>query len=210
MLAGGLIEVALATGDASYAERARTLVADAMAAGERTPFGVPGGGDPVLAASGTALEVDPSEGAYPSGLSAIARAAYRLHLLTGDAAFLEAASEAMRLLAPIAVTQPISFGAALGVMSALQEGARQLVVVADKADAELASVARSWDRSGGVVSIVTEQQADTLAERGFELFEGRAKHNGEPTAYLCENFTCRLPVTDAQDLEHLLSGVEIG
>lgn len=204
MVAGGLVELALATGEARYADRARTIVADAIAAGGRAPFGVPEGGDPVLVSNGIALEVDPSEGAYPSGLSANARASYRLHLLSGEATFLESTTKAMELLAPMAVKQPVSFGAALSVMSALEAGPTQLVVISDAADAELASVARNWDRSGGVVSVVTGQQADELAEQGFELFEGRAQQGGAPTAYLCENFTCRMPVTQPAELESLL------
>ena len=204
MLANGLIEVTLATGEVAYASRARELIAATMAAGDAAPFGVPGGGDPVLRRHGFALDIDPSDGAYPSGVSSVARAAIRLHLLSGDSSFLAAATGAMEPLAPLAVQRPMAFGAALGVMSARDAGARQLVVVTDQTDAAVASVARSA-RSGGVVSVVTPRQATELAGAGFELYAGRVMKDGLPTAYLCENFLCRLPITDSAELLTMLS-----
>jgi uncharacterized protein YyaL (SSP411 family) len=275
MLANGLLEVAIATGEARYAVRARAILTDSMAAGESTSFGVPGGADPVLAGHGLALAVDPSEGAYPSGLSAASAAAVTLHLLSGESEFQRAASDAMEVLAPLAVTRPISFGSALGVMSALDAGVGQLVVVIPDADggaavvapadsagvgdsisaaggdgegavgapeagtlaagagagaagsraaagvavgggqvdvaapqseqtAALVALARSVQRSGSVVSVVTSAQAQAFADAGFELYEGRTLRDGQAAAYLCENFVCRLPVTTASDLRSAL------
>jgi uncharacterized protein YyaL (SSP411 family) len=211
MLAGGLLDLALATGDVTYADRARQILTDSMAASDSAPFGVPGGSDPVLTGHGLALDIDPSEGAYPSGLSAAASAAVTLHLLSGERAFLDAATETLELLAPLAVQRPISFGAALGVMSALHVGAQQLVVVDDReSDDEedvhgVTTTALHYQRTGSVVSVVTSAQARAFSDAGFELFEGRVTQPGAATAYLCENFICRLPVTDADDLQRLLA-----
>ena len=236
MFAGALIELALATGEVRYAVEARRLVDATLAAaassaaepveapapesapsmssgtdGSRTvssvaTFAVPGGADPVLAAHGLALESDPSEGAYPSGITAMARAAQRLYALTADPRYLEAATAAMRGFAPLAVQRPIAFGAALGVMSALGADSSQLVVVAGAAHdgTNVASVALAWQRSGAVVAIVTAEQALAFAAEGFELFEGRTTRDGESTAYLCRDFVCALPVTDAASLLELL------
>jgi uncharacterized protein YyaL (SSP411 family) len=214
MLAGGLLQVALATGESLYAERARALVTETLAAAggsasggsaSGVPFAVPGGADPVLTAHGLALEVDPSEGAYPSGLSAIATAAHRLHLLTGETEFLDAAVAGMELLAPLAVQRPISFGTALTLMSALDAPVRQLVVVTGAESSDVASLVRTWNRPGAIVSVVTEEQAKSLAAAGFELYEGRSTRDGTTAAYLCENFVCRLPVTDPEQLRELLA-----
>ena len=210
MLAEGLLAVALATGEVRYAIRAREIITDTMAAGTAAPFGVPGGADPVLSGHGLALEVDPSEGAYPSGLTATARAARTLHLLSGERSFLEAATAAMELIAPLAVQRPISFGAALGLMSALDAGSHQLVIVDNTAEAllsPLAGAARAWQRTGNLTSIVTGAQAAAFAAAGFELYEGRSSGEGVATAYLCEDFTCRLPVTTEPELVALLQQV---
>ncbi|MFM9878258.1 MAG: thioredoxin domain-containing protein [Rhodoglobus sp.] len=196
MLAGGLLELALATGQVKYAVAARALVDAAIAAGD--PFGVPGGADPVLRAQGLVVEADDSDGAYPSGTAALASAALTLHHLTARAWYLAAATAAAERVSAPASTQPISFGAALSVIARLSEPVRQLVVVSDDRDAPAVGLARRWRR--GLSVVVTGDQAAAWAEAGFELFEGRATTPGVATAYLCEDFLCRLPLTGADEL----------
>jgi uncharacterized protein YyaL (SSP411 family) len=212
MFAGGLLELALATGEARYAVDARELVDATMAAvrpaggddgAPVVPFAVPGGPDSTLAGHGLALDADPSEGAYPSGLSATAAAAHTLFLLTGQQRYADAAAAAMQLVAEQASAAPLSFGAALLAMTAMQREPVQLIVVTaeatDASGAALISVARGR-RDADVTCVVTEVQASALAQAGFELFQGRRSVDGRPTAYLCLSFVCRLPTTDAAQL----------
>ena len=196
MLAQGLLALATAGGEAGYAVVARSLV-DACTTDDG--FAVPGGADPVLAAQGLALENDPSEGAYPSGLSAIASAANTLYLLGAGAHYREAAATAMRSVAPLAVTRPISFGASLALMSALAAPVVQLVAVGSG----IARAARVFAPPGGVTALVTPEQCADFANAGFELFEGRTREG----AYLCRDFVCRLPVTDPDELRRSLTAV---
>ncbi|HEY1531078.1 MAG TPA: DUF255 domain-containing protein [Galbitalea sp.] len=198
MLAEGLVELALATGDVRFAVRGRELVEAAIV---EDGFAVPGGADPVLVANGLALENDPSEGAYPSGLASLSRAAIRLEQL-GATGFRAVAVRVLERIAPLALRIPVSFGSALAAMSMLDSPLRQLVVVTTDPSSALAALARKWQR--GVRAVVTPSQAEAFAAAGFELFEGRAQRDGADTAYLCENFVCRLPVTDSAELEELL------
>jgi len=198
MFAGGLLDLALATGEVRYANAARSLV-DAVMPG----FTVPGGPDPVLAAHGIAIDSDPSEGAYPSGLSAMADASHRLYLLTAERSYEDSARAAIESVARLAVAQPIAFGAALSVAAALTKKVRQLVVVGEGGPADLA---RSWDNSGSVTAVVSSDQAAAFASAGFELFEGRTTMPGVSTAYLCSDFVCALPVTTADQLAELITG----
>ncbi|MDQ1552915.1 MAG: uncharacterized protein QOD50_2337 [Actinomycetota bacterium] len=199
MLSEGLIDLALATGEVRFAVRARELVAEALVDGG---FAVPGGADPVLTTNGLVLENDPSEGAYPSGLSAMARAAIRLDQL-GVTGLLETAIRVLETIAPAALSRPISFGSALGAMSTLSMPLRQLVVVTTDRDSPMARDAKVW--LDGVGIAVTPAQAQAFAAAGFELFDGRVQVDGRETAYLCENFVCQLPVTNAEALAELLS-----
>ena len=41
---------------------------------------------------------------------------------------------------------------------------------------------------------------------GSPLLEGRKAVSGHPTAYVCENYVCQLPVTEPADLAKQLSG----
>jgi len=54
---------------------------------------------------------------------------------------------------------------------------------------------------GSLAVVVSEGAAVELADAGFELFAGRTTQQGRATAYLCRDFTCRLPVTDLESFE---------
>ncbi|WP_158865129.1 thioredoxin domain-containing protein [Leifsonia sp. AG29] len=206
-LAWGLLELAAADGDPAAASAARDLVdlcLDAARTAEACPFETPGGTDPVLTATGLAVRVDPSEGAYPSGLSSMATASHLLYLMTGERRYERAAREAMRLVAAPALDSPSAFGASLTLMSRLAGEVVQLVVVvprggggveADVPDPQgLLAAARREEAP--LVAVVDDAAAAAFAADGFELFEGRASRDGLPTGYLCRDFVCRLPVTD--------------
>ncbi|MCU1401892.1 MAG: hypothetical protein JWM70_216 [Microbacteriaceae bacterium] len=223
MFADGLLQLAAVSGDVRYAVIARQLVDACLAAAVPLgvgPFAVPGGADPVLAGQGLALSADPSEGAYPSGSSAAASAARRLYLLGADgpsadqhsadksggaAGYLEASRAAMGAIASLVVTRPVSFGAALEVMSGLLAPAGQLVIVGDDSQSSIVTVARRWVRSGAMVAVVTDAAAVSFADAGFELFRARNSLNGITTAYLCHDFVCRLPLTDPTELDSALA-----
>jgi uncharacterized protein YyaL (SSP411 family) len=125
--------------------------------------------------------------------------------MTGERIFLDASTAAMELLAPLAVQRAISFGAALGVMSALSVGAVQLVVVADGPENDVTALARQWQRSGTIISVVTSAQATAFSAAGFDLYTGRVARDGMATAYLCEDFICQLPLTSASELAAVIA-----
>jgi uncharacterized protein YyaL (SSP411 family) len=110
MFAGGLLAVAVATGEAGYAVAARELVDACVeaAAHSRLPFAVPGGAEPLLAAHGLALELDAAEGAYPSGLSSIGAAAFDLYLLSGERSDRDAAEQAVAIVGAAAAERPLA------------------------------------------------------------------------------------------------------
>lgn len=193
MLSGALLELSLVTGELPYAQAARSLVDQTLAAaGPGAAFGEPGGGDPVLTAKGIALDGDPSEGAYPSGLSATATAAWTLYLVTADRRYSDAAQAAMAPISDLALAAPISFGASLELMMAMASGPRQLVVVSPDTDESPVPESVRFS-SADIVTVVTEQQAREFAAAGFELFDARVPVNGRRVAYACESFTCRMP-----------------
>lgn len=213
MFAGGLLELAAATGDASYAVVARSLIDAAAAAADddaTVPFTAPAGGDPVLVARGLGLPTDPAEGATPSGITACADAAWRLFALGAGDTYLELAERAMQSIAGIAVERPLAFGGSLALMARLDAPLVQLITVVPDGDADaqgddvrrsLLAVTRR--QAASVSSIVTERRAAEFAAAGFELFEGRTAMSGAPTAYRCRSFVCALPVHGGEELEAL-------
>ncbi|HEX6953739.1 MAG TPA: DUF255 domain-containing protein [Agromyces sp.] len=212
MLAGGLIRLALATGDVRHATTARDLIDHAVeaASGSDAPFAAPGGADPVLAARGLALPADPAEGATPSGLTACAEAAFALSALGAGERYRDLAEVAMRSVAGIAVQRPIAFGGALELMSRLAAPLLQLVTVVPerpdpeaRPDAEEELVRATRRHAASVSTVVTQRQAERFADAGFELFAGRTAQGGRAAAYRCRAFVCALPVTTADELNDL-------
>jgi uncharacterized protein YyaL (SSP411 family) len=208
--AGGLLALATVTGRADYAQTARRLVDSVLDAG----FTPPGGRDAVLSAQNVAAMADSSEGAYPSGTSAVCDAALTLFDLTGDARYRDIVSGVIGGLAGEAFQRPIGYGATLELVQRLIEPTEQLVVVtaepssdaeATGAFDELVDAARANTLS--LTVIVTEPQARAWADAGFGLLEGRVASSGRSTAYLCTDFVCRLPLTDAAGLQLALRPV---
>ncbi|BDI23651.1 thioredoxin domain-containing protein [Herbiconiux sp. L3-i23] len=200
MLARGLLDLALASGEAGYAVAARDLI-DRVTDGDG--IALPGGGDPTLASHGLGLPLDPSEGAYPSGLSQIASASLTLYELTGDRRYRRVAEKTLAPVAGLAASRPISMGGTLSVLADLRAPSRELLVVTEEADGPLARLA--LDAAGTtLVTIVSRAQAAAFAEAGFDLFAGRVPRHDRDVAYLCEDLVCRLPVSAPADLAALL------
>ncbi len=211
-LAGGLVALAIATGEAAYAVRARELVAACV----RPDGGLaaPGGGDIVLGRRGIAAPDAASDGDEPSGPAALAAAAIALWRLgadvlpatvPGDAP--DGAVEARRLAERIvaahvegALAQPLAHGALLAAAAALAVPPHQVVVVKGGADDEGgAALVRAAHRlPADVVVVVTEAQARAWADAGFGLLADKERLGGLATAYDCRDFTCRLPVTEPE------------
>ncbi|MFE5672976.1 thioredoxin domain-containing protein [Agromyces sp. NPDC056523] len=214
MLAGGLVRLATATGEASYAIAARALIDAAADNGgsatsgvDSPPFHAPGGADPVLVARGLEMPEDPAEGATPAGTTACADAAWRLYALGAGDRYREMAERAMRAVAGIAVERPIAFGGALELMARLAAPLVQLVTVVPEGEragpggSEEDDLVRATRRhAASVATVVTERQARAFAAAGFELFEGRTMRDARPAAYRCHEFVCALPVGTADDL----------
>lgn len=191
-LAGGLVALAVATGEVAYAVRARELVGACVPpSGAIAP---PGGGDPVLAAQGVTAPDAASDGDEPSGAAALAEAAAALWILGAGDRFRALSERIVVVHAERALAQPLAHGALLRVAAALATPPRQLVVVADDPEDPVAAAARGI--RADVVVIVTPRQASGFAAEGFELFAGKASIDGRATAYDCQGFACRLPVTD--------------
>ena len=137
MFSDALLQLGSVLNDERYLRVGRELVDSTMGSGpvvgeradggtevgaeaDRRPlFVAPGGGDPVLSAHGLLIEGDVSEGAYPSGLSAVSSAACALYFASGENQYIEAVRQSLASVAEDALQRPIGFGAALEIMAKL-------------------------------------------------------------------------------------------
>ncbi len=133
----------------------------------------------------------------PSGGSAAAYALLRLAALTGEYAYEEAASGALRLLHEVAPEHPGAFGHLLQALDFQLATVREIALVGEGTEL-LERVVRRTFRPHIVLAGGPPGDVPLLA--------GRQPVDGRAAAYVCERFACRRPITGAAELEALLSG----
>jgi hypothetical protein len=133
----------------------------------------------------------------PSGNSAAALGLLRLEALTGERAYGEWAEGVLRLFAKAAPRQPDAFAHLLRALDLRLAPAKEVALVGDDL-AELAAVVRDGYRPHLVLA------GGPAGSETPPLLAGRTAVDGGPTAYVCERFACKAPVTNPQQLDALL------
>jgi uncharacterized protein YyaL (SSP411 family) len=136
----------------------------------------------------------------PAGQSAAALALLRLAALSGEAAFATQAIGVLALFGEPAVSHPDSFAHLLRAVDFHLASTREVALVGTDLTA-LEAVVRSTFRPNVVVA---GGPAGTVEP---PLLDARTEVGGEPAAYVCEGFTCQLPVTDPDELRRQLADV---
>jgi uncharacterized protein len=132
----------------------------------------------------------------PAGNSSAASGLLRLAALTGEADYGERAESVLRLLHELAPTHPQAFGHLLQALDFRLATVKEVALVGG----ELGELERAVRHSFRPHLVLAGGDPD-----GVPLLEGRDPVEGRPTAYVCEHFACRAPVTDARELEDLLA-----
>ena len=138
----------------------------------------------------------------PSGNSSAAYGLARLTAFTGEQGYEQPADGVFRILHQAAARHPQAFGHLLQAMRFHFGPRREVALVGDRLD-ELTAVVRRRFRPTAVVAGM--RAGDAEAQEAVPLLRGREPVDGRPAAYVCENFTCRMPVTDPEELERELS-----
>jgi hypothetical protein len=157
-----------------------------------------------------ALLVRPKElydNATPSGNSVAADLLLRLSAFTADATLEAEAVSALRLVGDALGRAPGALGQALCALDRLLGPARAVAIVGepeqDDTRALVAEANRRRFRPNVVLAVGGDDDAD--ARRAVPLLRDRAAVGGRATAYVCEGFSCRLPVDDAGALAEQLA-----
>jgi uncharacterized protein YyaL (SSP411 family) len=142
------------------------------------------------------------DNATPAGSSVATEVLLRLAALTGDGDDRTRAERFLSALTGAMAQHPGAFGRLLCALDFAVGPVKEVALVgavADPATRELLAVVHQPYRPNLVVALA----APTVGAGGtppVPLLEGRTAVEGQPTAYVCEHFACRLPVTDAAAL----------
>jgi uncharacterized protein YyaL (SSP411 family) len=133
----------------------------------------------------------------PSGNSSAAMGLLRLAALSGERGYEQEAEGVFRLFAAPATRHPDAFAHLLRALDFHLSPTREVALVGDDLT-PLAAVVRAELRPHLVLAGGAEGSASP------ELLAARTTIDGRPTAYVCEHFSCRAPVTDPMGLSDLL------
>ncbi|WP_298482773.1 thioredoxin domain-containing protein [uncultured Chloroflexus sp.] len=149
---------------------------------------------------------DLSDNAVPSGSAAAAMALLRLYAITGREIYATRAEQVLQQVAPMLSRFPLGFGRMLCAADLAIGPIRELAIIGPPdhpATQALVAEARAAYRPRLVIA--RAEPGDPVAALS-PLFADRGMVDGQPTAYLCEQFTCLLPVTTPEALRAQLNG----
>ena len=169
-----------------------------------------------------------TDDATPAGQSALAQALLTYAALTGSTVHREAAEAALGATRVLGGRYPRAAGWGLAAATALLAGPVEIALVGahsedDIADGVIAEdgIAEGGIADGGIAdgdtpglaalvrsawmstspgAVIAVGEGDARAPGWAPLLDGREAIDGTPTAYVCRQFVCRLPVTTVADL----------
>ena len=148
---------------------------------------------------------DISDNAIPSGSSMAADVLLRLAVITGDAEHERRAVTALRSVRPLMAQYPTGAGHWLCALDFYLSTTKEIAVIGDTGDpatrALLSEVYRHFLPNRVLVGRSGNDGAASPGELDvIPLLDGRDMLDGRPTAYVCQNYVCQLPVTDPSAL----------
>jgi uncharacterized protein YyaL (SSP411 family) len=137
------------------------------------------------------------DNATPAENSLAANGLLRLAALTGVGRYEAPADEVLRLLGAVLAEHATAFAYLLGALERLVTPPLEVAIVAEDSDG--AALRREVHGRLLPASVVVGASPGVGADLTPLLAE-RALVDGKPTAYVCEHFACRQPVTSPEDL----------
>jgi uncharacterized protein YyaL (SSP411 family) len=133
----------------------------------------------------------------PSGSSAATSVLLKLAVLAGNERFRQIASQSLQSMRDFLERYPLGFANWLYDLDFYLSTPKEIVIVGPRnnpSTSELLRALYSMWLPNKVFAAYDPDDPTPASE--LKLFEDRQMINNQPTAYLCENYTCKTPVTD--------------
>ena len=142
---------------------------------------------------------DLQDNATPSGNAMAITALLKLAGFTNDLRYVDIAHRVLAQMQPMIAQYPLGFGQWLQALTYALSKPREIAIVGDPGSADT----RAWlDVVGDgyrPFQVVALGSPTTLLPT-VSLLQDRGLVNGKPAAYICRNFACQTPVTEAEGL----------
>ncbi|MGB0747590.1 MAG: thioredoxin domain-containing protein [Magnetospiraceae bacterium] len=143
------------------------------------------------------------DGAQPSGNATMARVLARLGHLTGEAGFLDRAEKLIGLFADAKPERALNMPALLSAYYLLARPV-QVMLVGEAEDPALQAMRRAVFQAPAPNRVLLSLTPGVSVPDGHPA-TGKGMVDGKPTAYVCQDFACGLPITDAEALRDALA-----
>ena len=151
---------------------------------------------------------DVFDNAQPCGGSVASDLLLRLSVVTGNDDYAAKGVAPLRTLAELMGRAPAGTGRWLAALDFYLSTPKEVAVIGPLGHPSTSALLQTVNgRYLANRVIVGADGADAAASSGLPLLEGRGMVDGRPTAYVCENYACQLPVVDAEGLAAQLAGL---
>jgi uncharacterized protein YyaL (SSP411 family) len=144
------------------------------------------------------------DNALPCGNSMAARVLLQLAAYTGQLTYEEPAGRALAALQAPMSQYPGAFTFWLGSLEFAIAPPKEVALIGELEAEDTQTMLQTLFKPYRPNQVVAATRAGEVAGHP-ELVEGRPTQNGRATAYVCQRFTCKRPVTTAAELEELLA-----
>jgi uncharacterized protein YyaL (SSP411 family) len=203
-----LAEGLLALYEATFDERWFTT-ARALADGILDRFVDPEGGFFDTATDHERLVTRPKDvqdNATPSGGAMATVVLLRLAAYTGESRYRDAADRALATVTAFVSRYPTAFAMWLQAIDLALAPVAEIAIVGDPEDEATRDLLRVAHGGYAPHRVVANLARESMPS-AIPLLEDRLRRKDLPTAYVCRNFACQLPVTDADALREQLAEV---
>jgi uncharacterized protein YyaL (SSP411 family) len=146
------------------------------------------------------------DNATPSGNSVAALSLLRLSLLTANDDYRRRATTVLRLMADQVRRYPSAFGFTLTALDFYLSSPLEVAIVGTGSDSRLSGLIQAfWRRylPNRILALCTN--SFEAAASGIPLLEGRNTLDTQPTAFVCEGYSCKTPALTADELVRQLA-----
>ena len=147
---------------------------------------------------------DWDDNATPSGNSVAIEVLLKLTVLTAESDFEEEAARILRILAPVMEKHPYGFARVLCALDFYLSTPKAIVIAGDLREEAAKALRQAVYAQYIPNKMVLLAEPENTGERYSSLFEGKTPVDGKPTAYVCENYACKAPVTSPEELRAIL------
>ncbi len=200
----GLIELYETTLESTYLKKALTLSDELI----KLFWDDKEGGLYIYGNDGEKLVSRPKEiydGAIPSGNSVAALNFIKLSRLTGRFDLEEKANQILRTFSGSITAQPISYAYSLMALMNVMEKGQEVVIVSDSYSKAKPFIDKIHDDFRPFTTSILYNPVDSVLKGICPYLETYNALNKKVTAYVCENHSCKAPVTESVEFEYLLN-----